>query len=128
MSRAVWRASSRRASTAGAMRRQASYRVVAASAASASASHSPTPSVRQCEMTKLTPAPPSVNGSAARCHPGPCSESSGVLACSLSQASNSSRGRADATISMSDEPSGDIQRWRPNGNGDRSIRRDNGPR
>ena len=56
-------------------------------------------------MTKLTPAPSSANGSAARCHPGRCWQSSGVLACSLSQASNSLRRRADATISISDEPS-----------------------
>ncbi len=79
-------------------------------------------------MTKLTPAPPSLNGSTARCHSGPCSQSNGVLACSSSQPSNASRGRADATISMSDEQSDATQRRRPNGNGDCSMRRDNRPR
>ena len=44
-------------------------------------------------MTKLTPAPPSAKGSTARCHPGPCSASRGVLACAPSQASKSARGR-----------------------------------
>ncbi len=41
-------------------------------AASASAVVRPTPSVRPWEMTRLRPVPPSVNGSTARCHGGPC--------------------------------------------------------
>ena len=103
-SRALWRASSRSARHRG--RDLAAGQLIGSRrplAASANAAHSPTPSVRQCEMTKLTPAPPSVNGSTAKCHSGPCSASRAVvLACSLSQASNSLRGSGFSTISRSD--------------------------
>ncbi|ETZ57770.1 hypothetical protein L838_0091 [Mycobacterium avium MAV_120709_2344] len=61
-------------------------------------------------MTRLTTAPPSVSGSTARCHPGPCSASGRLPACSVSQASTAFRGRGTATTSRAPCAPVDTQR------------------